>query len=122
MIGLVLLMAGAVLSAIGYIHKSFKKSDRERQREIENLDERLSSLESNLYGHEQGSEGYIVSTEAEFRKINEKLDDMQKQMEREHIEAKTLLAEVIQWIDEQNGDELDVEYEKTVELLDREDD
>lgn len=117
--GLILVLAGGVLSAVGYVHRTSKKSNRERKREIDNLDERLSSLEANMYGHEKGTEGYIVSTEAQFKKVNEKLDRLQGQMEQSHNEAKTLLGEIVRWIEDQNGDDLNIDYERTIEFEDK---
>lgn len=108
-VALVLMQASALLGVVGYIYNDAKKRDQRRKEEIEGLskdvrkiDSRLDNLESNLFGHDKGAEGYITMTQDEINRLHNKLDSIKDQMDNEHEETKKLLSEVIQWIEEED--------------------
>lgn len=125
-VALVLLQASALLGVVGYIYNDAKKRDRRRKQDIAGLskdvrkiDSRLDNLESNLFGHEKGADGYITMTQDEINKIHSKLDRIQRQMDNEHTETKKLLSEVIDWIEERDEqDDFDPDVDRTLNLED----
>lgn len=125
-VALVLMQASALLGVVGYIYNDAKKRDRRRKQDIEGLskdvrkiDSRLDNLESNLFGHEKGSQGYITMTQDEINRIHQKLDSIQTQMDSEHEETKKLLSEVIQWIEEEDDNgHFDPDVDRTLDLED----
>lgn len=120
-VSLVLMQASALLAVIGYIYNDTKKRDKRRKEDIEGvskqiqqINNRVDKLESNLYGHEKGSKGYITMTQEQIDEIHSKLDSIQTSMEEEHIEVSTLLGEIVQWIEEQEDGEIDLDYDRSL--------
>lgn len=125
-VALVLMQASALLAVVGYIYNDAKKRDQRRKddikgvsQEVRKVDDRLTQLESNLFGHEKGSDGYITMTREEMDSLHTKLDSIKNQMDKEHEETKALLAEVVEWIEQADEKgKFNPDYDKTIDLED----
>lgn len=69
-----LLLAGS----LGFLYKNRK----ENAEHIDDVDDRLQSVEQALRGHEQGpDDGYLTESRKQFQLLHERLDDMEDTMD-----------------------------------------